>query len=132
MSFQYNDEDMLLHYRGCNGLTKLGKPFKGNKIKRIIGRQDSLSSRGLTQHLQNWLLCYDHYQKRGLVSRSSGVVDFMSSIVLSSNTVNSQEVVSTENNPLPPNINRKKAKETINQLGLTLLIMDQLHYNSER
>jgi len=34
--------------------------------------------------------------------------------------MNSQEVMSTQNNALPPNINKKRAKETINQLGLTL------------
>ena len=118
MSFQHNDEDISLRCRGCNGLTKLGKPFKG-KIKRFIGNKVTIKSSGLTQHLKSKPRCYQHYEVTGLISQS-GVIDLLSSVVLSSNTTNSQEAVSTENNSLPVNINRKRAKETINHLGLTL------------
>ena len=50
MSSQQNEEDISLYCRGCNGRTKLGNPFKG-KIKRFIGRQDSISSRSLTHNI---------------------------------------------------------------------------------
>jgi len=127
MSFQQNDEDILLRCRGCNGLTKLGKLFKGI-FKRFIGSEVNISSCGLTQHLKSKPLCCQHVEITGLISQS-GVINLMSSIVCSSNNMNSQEVMSTQNNALSPNINRKRANETINQLGLTLLllIMDQFH-----
>ena len=79
----------------------------------FIGNKVSIKSSGLTQHLKSKPRCYQRYEVTGLISQS-GVIDLLSSVVLSSNTTNSQEVVLTETiHSLLTSTEREQRKQSI-------------------